>query len=646
MEYATGCAVKHLGPQFVLECIPLESSKDTVNLERSWLLIVLKEKVQNSTLKFFTEEILTMASMCRNRSKAAATLKNETEAHTYELLCSQLWALLPNFCNNPSDVKENFKGIARILGTVIKDNKDFRPSVMQGLRKLISSTADDPEDSEQVSRFAKNFLPLLLNVYMTPGTSGHDTSQHLAVLETIRVYLTIAPQSLRQELFQNSLKRLECKSDYHSRESLLDVIGALALYQSDDKISSLFETWIYPLCENTGQDLKKVIKKKKESKSETEEDKVDLIRKRDEAKTIEMEHKKAYRILEEIFRSDKENCKTFLLENRKKIQKMLMQSLSKSADNSKASRLKCIQYLIKSQPNLDHESKLLKTALPEAVVYTRDINSKCRQCAFDLMVTIGETLQSRDDGLDRFTAMLETGLQGAPNIVTATVCCLATATYNFSAALGVHNLQRIMENVCQLMKTSDRQVVGACIAFLKVYTKTLPSPLVAGSLPIVFNSIAEMCEDCKRHTRTDLANLLTKLTRKFGTDTVAALIPESDVGMHRKLRYMRKMDSRKKRIKEARRNDRESDDEIQIKGSSKTLEEILKDSDSELDVDDDDEANRKRSKSNKKVSQTWIREDENNILDLMDPSSAKNITGMTILVKSIRFNASYMTIKF
>lgn len=129
---------------------------------------------------------------------------------------------------------------------------------------------------------------------------------------------------------------------------------------------------------------------------------------------------------------------------------------------------RCIQHLVRSQPNLDHESKLIKSALPEAVLCTRDINSKCRQCAYDLITAIGETLQNKTNGLDHFTAMLEAGLQGTPNIITATIWCLASATYNFSAALGLPNLQRIMENICQLIKTADRQVVGACVSFLKV----------------------------------------------------------------------------------------------------------------------------------------------------------------------------------
>lgn len=53
-----------------------------------------------------------------------------------------------------------------------------------------------------------------------------------------------------------------------------------------------------------------------------------------------MEHKKAYRILEEIFKSENDSCKQFLKDSYKKIKKLLMSSLNKVADSSKAARLR------------------------------------------------------------------------------------------------------------------------------------------------------------------------------------------------------------------------------------------------------------------------------------------------------------------
>lgn len=187
VEYATGCAIKSLGPEFVLRIIPLRDGPEKINLERSWLLPVLKEKITHSNLKFFATEILEMATFCRKKSRELTQMKDVPGSHTYELLCNQFWALLPSFCNSPKDIKDNFKSIARVLGSVLKDNPEFRLSVMQALRKLITCSADNEEDQLELGRFAKNYLPILLNVYMSPAKGSYAEGHRLAALETIQV---------------------------------------------------------------------------------------------------------------------------------------------------------------------------------------------------------------------------------------------------------------------------------------------------------------------------------------------------------------------------------------------------------------------------------------------------------------------------
>lgn len=186
-EYATGCAIKSLGPEFVLKIIPLRDGVN-INLDRSWLLPVLKEKITNSNLKFFATEILEMATFCRKKCRELAEENNMAASHTYDLLCNQLWALLPSFCNHPKDIKNNFKMVARVMGNVLKDNPEFRLSVMQGLRKLISCAEED-EDKAELARFAKNYLPILLNIYMSPVKGSTAVGQRLAALETIQVLI-------------------------------------------------------------------------------------------------------------------------------------------------------------------------------------------------------------------------------------------------------------------------------------------------------------------------------------------------------------------------------------------------------------------------------------------------------------------------
>ncbi|XP_063628336.1 RRP12-like protein [Cydia splendana] len=630
VEHATGCAVKSLGPEFVLTHIPLRNGPENINLDRSWLLPVLKEKITHSNLKFFATDILEMATFCRKRARECVQEKNIALSHTFDLLCNQFWSLLPSFCNSPKDVKDCFKSMARVLGNVLKDNPEFRLPVMQGLRKLIVN-ADNDDDKAELGRFAKNYLPILLNIYMSPAKGSMAEGQRLAALETIQVYLTISDQSLREELFKNALQQLETSTDNHfQRESILDIVRLLVLYQNSERITLLFDIWVYPLCETVLENPKKHKKPKKQKTESMEEDteQKPTLKYKEKVKLVEMEHKKAYRILEEIFKSEEESCKEFLRSNSKKIRKLLMNSLSKVADSSKAARLRCIEHLINSSPGLTAESKLLKSAIAESVICTRDINSKCRQCAFNLINCIGDVLKTQEGGMRSFLDLILSGLSAPlPRIVSATLRALASALFHLSEDMSLEIVQELLETAATQIMSGNREVAAAALSFLKVYTKVLPTDVLAGSLPLIIKTLSSMPEDCKRHSRLEIGYFLTRMIRKYGADTVEKLIPQEDEVMFRRLRNLRKLDNRKKRAKDSQKDQAESEDDLdEIRGTSKTLEDILKDSDSEMELMEEDERPKAKTKAKGKKSQAWIQDDPENIVDLADVSASRKIT--------------------
>lgn len=52
------------------------------------------------------------------------------------------------------------------------------------------------EEKEELGRFAKNFLPILFNVHTQQLAPGESDPSRLAVLDTIRAYLTITDQKV------------------------------------------------------------------------------------------------------------------------------------------------------------------------------------------------------------------------------------------------------------------------------------------------------------------------------------------------------------------------------------------------------------------------------------------------------------------
>lgn len=274
---------------------------------------------------------------------------------------------------------------------------------MASLRKLISSAKDseNEEDLAEIARFDKNYLPKLFNIYITKPMGSDEEGQRLAAFETIKVYVSIAKPELTQQLLTNALDRLNSSSedpeDPFIKESILDLIRALVPYQNVDNIGLLYDQCVKPLPE---------IKNNKEQK-------------------------KAYRVLEEICASQAEGCKLFIKNNRKRVQGLLRKSLDMAAVSSTGARLRCMSHLIKAQPQLDAESKLIQRLIPEAVLSCKSINERTRYIAYEVLNTVGETLKDHNQ-LDKFVEMLIGGLVGDVNVMSCTILALASVLHNFS----------------------------------------------------------------------------------------------------------------------------------------------------------------------------------------------------------------------
>lgn len=79
--------------------------------------------------------------------------------------------------------------MAKALGNVLGTRKDLRLTVMASLRKLIlwSKETNNMTDTKELGRFAKNYLPILFNLYTTQANGSEEEGIRLAALETISV---------------------------------------------------------------------------------------------------------------------------------------------------------------------------------------------------------------------------------------------------------------------------------------------------------------------------------------------------------------------------------------------------------------------------------------------------------------------------
>lgn len=82
-------------------------------------------------------------------------------------------------------------------------------------------------------------------------------------------------------------------------------------------------------------------------------------------------------------------------------------------------------------------------------------------------------------------------------------------------------------------------------------------------------ALTEMTEDCKRHFRLKVRDILDRLVRKYGSDSLTPHIPASDTVMYKRLRNLRKLNARKKKRKEAGENEESGSEEEEFAVSAK-----------------------------------------------------------------------------
>lgn len=83
-----------------------------------------------------------------------------------------------------------FQNIAKTMGTILNSRKELRDTILVSLRKLIHSVSkndDSSNDKEQLAYFAKNFLPICLNLYTYPAHGTDEEATRFSALETIKV---------------------------------------------------------------------------------------------------------------------------------------------------------------------------------------------------------------------------------------------------------------------------------------------------------------------------------------------------------------------------------------------------------------------------------------------------------------------------
>jgi ribosomal RNA-processing protein 12 len=658
-----GKAIRAMGPGSVLKILPLNLSKPISGQPgRQWLLPILRDYVSNTNLQHFKTEFIPLSQMMFQRVLDHGEAEKTLEIKIFETLFRQIWAILPGYCDSPLDLTESFdQEFAELISNLLYQQPELRSDICRALQTLVDSNkaivavegdedlviqnrvskASAQANLDHLSGFASNILAVLFNIY------SETLPQYRAyILQCMNAYLSIAPPTKIMETFEQVTKHLESslaetgaqtqaekqKQKAQNATSkmppmshtLMDLVVAISIYLPRESFITLFNI-------------------------------ASLIIIKDDDPQLQ---KKAYKIIPRL--AESAIGQLALHERSMELQQLLLSSAEKASAPAKGDRLLAISTIISYVP--DDSLHFIPGILAEVVISCKEVNERARTAAFDLLVLMGEKIAGAsgamienrkvahmvDDApaveasLEEYLTMVTPGLAGStPHMQSATVTALARLLHQFHRELQPETVSELVELLEDFLTSNNREIVGSVLGFVKVCIVDLPKDLVLPRLQSLIPKLMTWSHEHKAHFKAKVKHIIERMIRRFGVAVVNKYCPEED---RKLISNIRKTKERNKRHKDAAKAAGEASDEegdthgAKRKGRFETeFDEAVYGSDESSDDSDvsDNEVMGKSKKVAKKGGKTYIVEDDEEPLDLLDRRALANISSTKPLKQRI-----------
>lgn len=651
-----GKAIRAMGPESVLNILPLNLAKPKAGQSgRAWMLPILRDFVSNTKLRHFRAEFVPLSELMFQRVVNHGDAEKTMEIKIFETLVQQIWALLPGYCDLPMDLENSFdQEFAELLSNLIYKQVDLRSDVCRALQNLVDSnktiTAIEGEDDlilqsriskaaahknlDHLSGFAGNILAVLFNVYSQtlPHYRGY-------ILRCINAYLSITPSKELMETFErvstmlgSSLAETGMRSQAEKQKqkqknaedkmpplshTLMDLVITISVYLPRESFSTLFNIASIIIIKDDDPQLQK----------------------------------KAYKLIPRLEESP--SGKVALQERNPELQQLLLSSAEKVSAPARRDRLAAISTLIPSLPN--DSLHFIPSILSEVVISCKEVNERARASAFDLLILMGEKIVSAagskienskvahmpDDSpavtasLEEYFTMVSAGLAGStPHMVSASITALTRILYHFRESLSSDTLTDLVQTMDLFLTSNNREIVRSVLGFVKVCVISLPTALMQPRLQTLIPNLMVWSHEHKAHFKAKVKHILERMIRRFGVDTVNKYCPEGDRKLIANIRKTKERNKRHRDTAKAGGQEGSDADDDTIKSKRKgrfesEYDEAVYGSDEESDgsdVSDNEVLGKSRNRRNEKGGKTYIVEDEDDPLDLLDRKALANIS--------------------
>lgn len=642
-----GKAVRAMGPDMVLSVLPLNIRKPAKGKPgRAWMFPILRDYTSNTRLSHFKSEMIPLSELLFQKVIDHGEAEKTMEIKIYQTLVQQVWSTLPGYCDLPIDLRDAFdQGFAEMLANLLYKQVDLRMDVCRALRTIvesnqaIASIEDDQDDlllqsrvSRQTARenldcigdFSGNMLAVLFNVYTQtlPQSRG-------PVLQTINAFLSVTPTRGLMETFDRVTKmlaeELEKTPDAKEKEkaqkskdhmpsttqTLMDLVITMSVYLPRHSFAALFEIAAV------------------------------TIHKQEEPQL----QKKAYKLIPRL--ADSPAGQAALRERNVELQNLILSCTEKVSAPARRERLAALSALLPFIPN--DSLHFIPSVMSEVVICCKEHNERAREAAYELLVQMGHRMVAADGvaidnskvphmpkdaspvqaSIEEYFVMVSAGLAGStPHMISASITAISRLLYEFRDSLSEQTLSDLVQTIDLFLTSNNREIVKSCLGFVKICVIALPSELMIKGLSTLVPNLLVWSHEHKGHFKAKVKHILDRMVRRFGYDNIYKLCPDADKKLLVNIRKTRERNKKKKDAAKTHAQDA-SEDEGGDHGRQhfeNEYEQALYSSDSDDSDEPMDEASGRRTRKTQKGGQTFILEDDEEPLDLLDKKALANIS--------------------
>lgn len=573
-------AIRALGPERIDKLLPLNLDPSLSSSSgRAWLLPIYRDNISCAKISHFFEQ---RAPLGAKLETIAEQTRNHRNAKILRTIASQVWSLLPAYCDLPVDVPRSLTqpAVEQLLRTLY-ESLELRPVICRALKLLVESNvhyiaSESPsplltdlfpvekakETVDFISRtYGQAIIKALLNVF-----SSAEVDSRNYILDTINVYLAIMDPEGVEELYDTVCNALASNleaGDAGAAPTLMDIIVTIVPYLDPKSHDSFFN----------------------------------ILKITAPLKGSPLVQKKALRAFTRL--ADTDQGKIFVAREIKSLEQLMIDISGKISVNALRTRLQALARIVDALP--DEDLFMIPAVLSETVIAVKEQNDKTREAAFALLVQMGrrmvkggtidrsklgkQGLESTAASIDEFYTMILAGVLGnTPHMISASVVALCRVFYEFSESASQDRLVDVVDTVWMFLRNRNNEVVKSVLGFVKISILALPVELLSSRIGRLLDLLLNWggANNTSLDYRKKVRHIVERLLRKVGHDELVSLFPKDH------LKLLHNIEKRKARLRRKRQHSHQDveTDSIKTHRFDNELDEVLYGSSSDSEDED------------------------------------------------------------